>query len=106
MERSMPDDQEFNQIPVKITHVAEPKRYPVEQIAGCYPINLTDRIVRDPLSEEEKYLPGHSLYEKMLATGWVASMIGWARDDGPPNYGHAPTVNHSLIVVMVKLKAN
>jgi len=40
----------------------------------------------------------------MLDAGWQTSMIGWTREDGHVNFGQAPTVNHKLMAVMVKLK--
>jgi len=41
-----PNENEFPQIPVKIAHIAEPKRYPVENIEQCFSIDLSDTYQR------------------------------------------------------------
>ncbi len=99
---------DLDAMPVDIIHVAEPKMYPIELIVGCHAFQLDDDH-KNPIDDEteekdKKYLSGRVIFEKMLDAGWVTTAIGWARGDGSPNYGHEPTVNHVLMVVMVKLK--
>jgi len=105
----MREDSDFPQVPVKIAHIAEPKRYPVEEIEQCFSIDLNGYAKKYPFpqggDDATKELKPHEIFEKMLSNGWKASMIGWARDDGHVNFGQAPTVNHRLVAVMVKLKA-
>lgn len=108
----MHGSDDFQTIPVKIAHIAEPKRYPVEQIEQCFSIDFSNNYEKDnPFwqdgeNEKAKKLKPHELFKWMLAAGWQTSMIGWAREDGHVNFGQAPTVNHKLVAVMVKLKAN
>jgi hypothetical protein len=102
----------FQTIPVKIAHIAEPKRYPVEKIEQCFSIDLSNNSkVDNPFWQEgqdegTKKLQSDELFKWMLAAGWQTSMIGWVRGDGLVNFGQAPTVNHKLVAVMVKLKAS
>lgn len=97
-------------VSAKINHIADPKRYPVENIECIRAINLCEIWESNPYwsqekdASEEKQIAGHVLFERMLKDDWVTTMIGWAREDGHVNYGQAPTVNHKLIAVMVKLK--
>src|SRR5882724_4440724 len=97
-------DSETAKLMVKIAHVAEPKRYPVEKIVACYLLNLSGSSLNNPLNQmaKEESLRPDVLYEKMLAAGWVVTMLGWVREDGNTNFGQAPTVNHQLVAVFVK----
>ena len=96
-------------VAAKISHVAHPKQYPVEQIEACHAFELGQREVRNPFWKEgektaRQFISSETLFEELLAQGWQVSMIGWKRDDGSTNYGQPPSVQHKLVAVMVKLR--
>ncbi len=98
-------------VSAKISHIVDPHREPVERILACRPIDLGDNMILKPSWKEgqgeryeDKYITGDQMFEHLLSEGWVALSIGWARDDGPVNFGQPPSVRQKLIAVMAKLK--
>ena len=96
-------------VSAKINHVVDPRRYPVDDVEGCRPIDLTNHSICNPFWDKDddgktRYVTGSELYEMHLAKGWKAITIGWVREDGSTNFGQPPCVNQRLIAVMVKLK--
>ena len=96
-------------VSAKISHVAEPHRYPVSDIVSCRPIDLGDYMILNPewkegQGEKGKYITGDKMFEILLKEGWVTLAIGWVRHDDHVNFGQPPSVRQKLIAMMAKLK--
>ena len=96
-------------VSAEISHVADPRRYPVSDIVACRPINLGDYMILNPnwkesQGTEDKHVTGDQMFEILLQEGWVALSIAWTRHDDHVNYGQPPCVRQNLIAVMAKLK--
>lgn len=96
-------------VSAKISHVAEPRRYPIEDILACRLLDLGNYMILNPAwkegqGEKDKYFSGDKMFEHLLKEGWVALSIGWTRQDDHVNFGQPPSVRQKLMAVMVKLK--
>jgi len=80
----------------------------VNEIKGVREINLSGGGFDNPKwkegGAEKKYLPPHEMIEYLLEEGWIITNLFYKRDDGGVNFGHEPSVIHSLVAVLVKIK--
>lgn len=78
------------------------------EIKGCREVNLSGGSHENPKwkegGTEKKHLKPHELIEQLLEEEWVVTNLFYKRDDGSTNYGHEPSINHSLVAVLVKIK--
>lgn len=90
-----------------LLHLVEPQKVNATDVKGCVEILMCAHNISNPFfwegNQEQQFMNPYELMDRLIDKGWKVVTVAYKRNDGPPNFGHEPAINHVLVAVLIKV---